>query len=185
MDASYLRPEILAFAIEMEKKLRKHDKDKGDSYKNATPAGLLQHVRAETEELHDAVRIYLRERIGVQSNAIDVLQEAADVGNMAMMVAWVVCNNANVWPQEQVESLYYVQDSRSYVGNDMLWWRVGGMGYTTNLNEAGQFTAEQALDMQHSRKKDIPWPVPYINSKARSAVDMQYVNKKESNEYVK
>jgi hypothetical protein len=92
MDASYLRPEVLAFAMEMEKKLRKHDKDRGDSYKVDSPFDLLRHCRKEVEELTTALHVYIHK--GTKEQAIDVLEEAADVGNMAMMVAYVVCNNA-------------------------------------------------------------------------------------------
>lgn len=33
-----------------------------------------------------------------------------------------------------MNKLFYLQDSRSYVGNDVLWWaKGGGEGYTTDL----------------------------------------------------
>ncbi len=92
MDVTYLRPEVLAFAIEMEKKLRKHDEDRGDSYKVDSPFDLLRHCRKEVEELTTALHVYGYK--GTKEQAIDVLEEAADVGNMAMMVAYVVCGNA-------------------------------------------------------------------------------------------
>lgn len=34
------------------------------------------------------------------------------------------------------EPLFYVQDTRSVVGNSASWWRFEGNGYTCNLNEA-------------------------------------------------
>ncbi len=70
---------------------------------------------------------------------------------------------------------FYLQDSRSYVGNDILFWRDGG-GYTTNVNEAEVFTKEAALRQNRSRETDIPWPKNYIDNKTRPAVDMQYTN---------
>lgn len=75
---------------------------------------------------------------------------------------------------------FYLQDSRSYVGNDMLFWRVGGAGYTTNINEAAIYTKESAQAQHNMRDTDIPWPKSYIDGKTRPAVDMQYVRRDEA-----
>lgn len=37
------------------------------------------------------------------------------------------------------DDMYYLQDSRGYVGNDLLFWAKGSAGYTTNLEEAELF----------------------------------------------
>ena len=74
---------------------------------------------------------------------------------------------------------YYLQDSRGYVGNDMLFWREGG-GYTTDLNEAELFTRESALRHNQDRETDIPWPKEYVESKTRPAVDVQFVDIEEA-----
>ena len=65
-------------------------------------------------------------------------------------------------------TLYYVQDSRDFVGNSMLWWRPDGRGYTTDISQAGQY-AERPTD----RDTDVLWPVEYINSIAQPHVDHQ------------
>lgn len=70
--------------------------------------------------------------------------------------------------------LFLLQDSRSYVGNDMLFWMEGG-GYTTDVSKAERFTQEKAVDQNQCRETDIPWPVEYIEAKTRPAVDFQYV----------
>ncbi|MDN7488514.1 hypothetical protein QZM35_12470 [Burkholderia sp. AU45274] len=74
-----------------------------------------------------------------------------------------------------MSSLFYVQDSRAYVGNDMLWWAEAG--YTTDLSKARLFTQEQAQAQHNARETDIPWPKEYIDGKTRIVVDMQYVNR--------
>ncbi len=74
---------------------------------------------------------------------------------------------------------YYLQDARSTVGNDMLFWGRGGNGYTTNLDEAEVYTLDAALKQQAARHSDVPWPVAYIRSKSRPAVDFQYVKRSE------
>lgn len=81
---------------------------------------------------------------------------------------------------QNVNDLFYLQDSRSYVGNDMLFWALDGNGYTTDLRKAQLYTQEQAQAMHNSRKTDIPWPKDYIDAKTRPAVDMQYVKRAEA-----
>ncbi|MGG4774871.1 hypothetical protein ACLO87_09590 [Paenalcaligenes sp. Me52] len=81
---------------------------------------------------------------------------------------------------QSMSNLFYVQDSRSYVGNDMLFWGLNGNGYTTDLRKAQLYTQEQAQSMHNNRETDIPWPKEYIDAKTRPAVDMQYVKRTEA-----
>lgn len=75
---------------------------------------------------------------------------------------------------------FYLQDSRSYVGNDMLFWAKGGNGYTTDIRKAEVYTKAKAVAQHQSRISDIPWPKAYIDAKTRPAVDMQYVKREEA-----
>ena len=71
---------------------------------------------------------------------------------------------------------WYLQDTRSHVGNDVLWWAKDGKGYTTDLRNAHVFTREAAIRHSEARGCDRPWPKAYIDGKARPAVDMQYID---------
>jgi len=75
---------------------------------------------------------------------------------------------------------FYLQDSRGYVGNDVMWWAQGGNGYTTDLSKAQTYTKEDAQRMHNSRPSDIPWTKAYIDGKTRPAVDMQYIRRDEA-----
>ena len=75
---------------------------------------------------------------------------------------------------------FYLQDSRSYVGNDMLFWAKDGKGYTTDIRNAHVYTKDKAVAQHQSRETDIPWPKGYIDAKTRPAVDMQYVKRDEA-----
>jgi rubrerythrin len=75
---------------------------------------------------------------------------------------------------------FYLQDSRGYVGNDVLWWAKNGHGYTTDLSKAHIYTKDEAVKRHESRYTDIPWPKDYIDAKTRPAVDMQYINREEA-----
>lgn len=75
---------------------------------------------------------------------------------------------------------YYLQDSRSYVGNDVLLWGKDGNGYTTDISKAQVYTQADALARHRSRPTDIPWPKVYLDAKTRPAVDMQYINRNEA-----
>jgi len=76
-----------------------------------------------------------------------------------------------------VSDEYYLQDSRSFVGNDVLWWAQSGNGYTTDLRKAKIYTREEAQAMHAARPSDIPWPKEYIDGKTRPAVDFQYLSR--------
>lgn len=71
---------------------------------------------------------------------------------------------------------YYIQDSRGYVGNDMLWWAKDGKGYTSDLRRAHVYTKAEALSQHNCRETDIPWLKSYIDTNSRPAVDMQDVS---------
>ena len=86
-----LRPSVVAFAIEMERELRANAR-KGNraAWRREFPADLIAHLSEELDEL-DTAAWELR-RPGMRLDAIParlaaVRSEAADVGNMAMMVA--------------------------------------------------------------------------------------------------
>ena len=68
-----------------------------------------------------------------------------------------------------MNNLYYLHDSRSYVGNDVLWWALDGKGYTTDLSEAQTYTEKAAQRMHNLRSTDIPWPKDYIDQKTRQS----------------
>ena len=75
---------------------------------------------------------------------------------------------------------FYLQDSRSYVGNDVLWWAIDSCGHTTDLRRAHVFTKSEAIDLNLNRETDLPWPKEYIDQKTRPAVDMQNINRKQA-----
>jgi hypothetical protein len=70
---------------------------------------------------------------------------------------------------------YYIQDSRQYVGNSMLWWALGG-GYTTDIIKAQVFTEDEAKKYT-SRETDILWDKEEIDKVIKCHVDIQYCNK--------
>jgi hypothetical protein len=79
-----------------------------------------------------------------------------------------------------MDELYYLQDSRGYVGNDVLWWAQGGAGYTTDLSKAAVLSKDAAVRQHNCRETDIPWPKEYIDARSRPAVDMQYIRRDEA-----
>lgn len=56
-----------------------------------------------------------------------------------------------------------------------LWWRPGGCGYTTDINEAGRFDKEEAVRIaKDSHGDDVPVPESAIGSiiTTRTVVDI-------------
>lgn len=68
--------------------------------------------------------------------------------------------------------LFYLQDSRGNVGSRAMFWCLGG-GYTSNLDEAEQFTREYVVKQYECRETDLPWPVDYVRARAQVGVDHQ------------
>jgi hypothetical protein len=68
---------------------------------------------------------------------------------------------------------YYLQDSRSFVGNCVMFWAEGGRGYTTDIDAAHIFTKEQAFAQNKCRDTDKPIPCSIINPLARKTIDVQ------------
>jgi len=65
------------------------------------------------------------------------------------------------------EELYYIQDTRSVVGDCVLWWGPDGNGYTLNIERAGLYTYKQASS---HRETDVPWPKSMVDSLISSHV---------------
>ncbi len=61
-------------------------------------------------------------------------------------------------------ALYYVQDTRSIVGNCGSWWAPNGAGYVCSIDEAGKYTGAYVADHM-SRETDVAWPVEYVEQR--------------------
>ncbi|WP_027908764.1 hypothetical protein [Pseudomonas sp. URMO17WK12:I4] len=77
---------------------------------------------------------------------------------------------------------FYLQDSRSNVGSRATFWKLGG-GYTSNLDQAEQFTREKAVKQYECRETDLPWPVDYVRDRAEVGVDFQHLTRSEAEAY--
>ncbi|HAL22283.1 MAG TPA: hypothetical protein DCP40_06090 [Stenotrophomonas sp.] len=73
------------------------------------------------------------------------------------------------------EPMFYIQDTRQFVGNCPMWWGPHGSGYVTRLDEAGRYTEEEAIRQNRTRETDIPWPCSEIDALARQTVDCQHM----------
>lgn len=66
------------------------------------------------------------------------------------------------------QELFYVQDSRTYVGNSVSWWALEGKGYTTDLSKAMKVDRNW-----HGRESDILWSCVLIDAGVTKQFDMQ------------
>lgn len=76
---------------------------------------------------------------------------------------------------------YYLQDKSYYHGNLMNWWAKDGKGYTANLDNAHQFTADELAKMS-LRPTDVAWLCSYIDGKTSRCVNADLVNYDEMKE---
>lgn len=82
--------------------------------------------------------------------------------------------------ENNVTGKFFIQDSRVYVGNCIMWWRAEGKGYTTDISDAGRFTKEEAekiCNPRTGRKTDIMHRCEDILPLVCGTVDMQKVKK--------
>lgn len=75
------------------------------------------------------------------------------------------------------EQMYYLQDSRTYVGNCPMWWAKDSGGYVCNLDNAKLFTYEEVMQLNSERSSDIPWKQQDVEIAVRRLVDAQYMVK--------
>ena len=86
-----MRPEVLQFAGLMERKLREHDGDRGDSWRHLDQLHLLQRLKIEVQELDD-------------STERSFFWEAVDIANFAMFI--VMCEaSLPDWPEGLLDRL--------------------------------------------------------------------------------
>lgn len=88
-----LRPEIQRFAETMEANMRAHDEMRGDAWKSEDAHWLLERLGSEVSELHAAVDDCAHDARFQDPTADEfaaVASEAADVGNFAMMIAFLL-----------------------------------------------------------------------------------------------
>jgi hypothetical protein len=78
------------------------------------------------------------------------------------------------------EKLYYIQNKAAgYIGNAIVFWAQDRRGYTSNLDKAHQFTAEEAkVICLGNPEKNKAWPVTLIdtNEGTYRVVDSQYLD---------
>ena len=74
------------------------------------------------------------------------------------------------------EKLYYLQDTRDYVGNSMLWWAKDHKGYTCDIRKAHIFTEAEARGLFTSRNTDKGWPKDFIDERIAHHIDSQSCN---------
>lgn len=72
--------------------------------------------------------------------------------------------------------LYYLQDSRSFNGNYMMFWGIDDKGYTSDIRKAQTYTLAEAKK-RGGRETDIPRKVSDMQSLLRHCVDYQDLRK--------
>ncbi|QJI38261.1 hypothetical protein [Pseudomonas sp. ADAK13] len=77
-----------------------------------------------------------------------------------------------------MDDQFYLQDSRSHVGDGLTFHGKAHRGYYTDLDKCELYTKEKACG---HRDTDIPWPKQYIDERAHYGVDCQLMDEQASN----
>jgi len=82
------------------------------------------------------------------------------------------------------DDLFYIQDTRQYVGNCCLWWGPDSGGYTTQIDEAGVYGRKEAQEIVQNRGTDKAWPKRLVDSAVCRHVRIEHLrNKAEQQNY--
>lgn len=78
-------------------------------------------------------------------------------------------------PEQPREKVYYLQRVPSgFLGNAIIFWRIGDSGYTAYLEGAREFSEEEALAMEkHNPEKWKAWPCDEIKKRVHLVFDIQ------------
>lgn len=76
---------------------------------------------------------------------------------------------------------YYIW-SGLYVGNDMLWWAKNRSGYTCQIDEAEEYTEEEAKQIlsRLSSRDDAAFNADYVRECASLCVDAQRIDREKA-----
>ena len=79
---------------------------------------------------------------------------------------------------------YYLQDSRFFLGNTVVWWASDG-GFTVDVTQAKIFTKDEAYAWHKLRDSDVPWPKEYIDAHTKPTVDLMNIERRDAERAVK
>jgi len=72
------------------------------------------------------------------------------------------------------DELFYIQDTRNYVGNAVLWWGLDSSGYVTDIKKAQKYTKKEVIEkIGQGRETDVFWPASHVESAIREYIDIQ------------
>ena len=81
------------------------------------------------------------------------------------------------------EPLFCIQCAVSYMGDSVVWWRVGGNGYTYDIDQAWIVGEGQSRRIEKNRPGvDKAWSVELIERAIVRSVDIELLRKVASNE---
>lgn len=68
---------------------------------------------------------------------------------------------------------FYIQNTRGYVGNSMLWWKHDNCGYVCDIREAKVFTKIEAEKLCKRGVYLKVWPKEFIDARISHHIDIQ------------
>lgn len=68
--------------------------------------------------------------------------------------------------------LYYIQHTKTYAYDFILWWGKDQKGYYYDLDQAGTYTKEEADKIVALRGEEVAWPVELVRASVSSAVSI-------------
>lgn len=76
--------------------------------------------------------------------------------------------------------LFYLQCTRSVVGNSAMWWAINDCGYTCDIRCARVWTKSE-IENKQMRDIDVPWPKEDVDRLIQHHIDVQDLHHKDNN----
>lgn len=73
------------------------------------------------------------------------------------------------------EPRFYIQHTKHYAGDYVLWWGPKQNGYTFDLDKAGLYTEEEAKRIEALRGQEKAWPEAMVRRAATKSVSIEYL----------
>jgi hypothetical protein len=111
-----------------------------------------------------------RRRASATNGASKWLNARRQISATHNMTTSELANYATAHEKSCAPELYYIQSlERGAWGNDAVWWRPESKGYTSHIDEAGKYTAEECAEIDQNENRFLP--VPFVDAITHRAVD--------------
>lgn len=96
-------------------------------------------------------------------------------GRQLREIATLALEGLDARSEPPAAPLFYIQHTKHYAGDYVLWWGPKQSGYTFDLEKVGLYTEEEAKKIEALRGQEKAWPEATVRRAATKAVSIGYL----------